>query len=93
MDAVSGATDAPKPARARALARLLYLAHLGILLTWLLDRSPGQRATAALVALLKTGLSLVAAGLLLPGAWRLVLRADAIFEEALLGPAVERHRP
>ena len=89
MDAVGAATDAPKPARSKALASLLYLVHLGILLTWLLDRSPGQRATAALVKLFKTGLPLVAAALLLPGAWRLVLRADAIFEEALLGPAVD----
>ena len=36
---------------AEALGRLLYLVHLAVLLWWLLDKSPQQRATAALVAL------------------------------------------
>ena len=50
--AVVGASDAPAPRLAEALARLLYLLHLAVILWWLLDRSAGQRATAGLVALL-----------------------------------------
>jgi len=36
---------------ARPLGRVLYLAHVLRLLWWLLDKTPKQRATAALVAL------------------------------------------
>ena len=43
--AVSGATDSPGTPLAEALGRLLYLAHLAVLLWWLLDKSPRQRAT------------------------------------------------
>ena len=50
-DAAAGATDAPKAPLAEALGRLLYLVHLAVLLWWLLDKTPRQRATAALVAL------------------------------------------
>ena len=34
----------PKPPLATAIGRLLYLVHLAVLLWWLLDRSPKQRA-------------------------------------------------
>src|SRR6266542_40584 len=47
-DAVIGSNDAPKPPLAEALGRLLYLVHLAVLLWWLLDKSPKQRATVAL---------------------------------------------
>ena len=87
VDSVEGATDAPKGRRAAALGRLLYLAHLGLILTWLLDRSSGQRATAALIKLTETALPLLAAGLKLPGAWRVLERLDALFSEALYADA------
>ena len=48
-DAVAGSADAPKPPLAGALGRLLYLVHLAVLLWWLLDKTPEQRATGALV--------------------------------------------
>src|SRR6185436_14472248 len=51
-DAVTGATDVPAPKLASALGRLLYLLHLSVILWWLLDRSPKQRATQGLIALL-----------------------------------------
>ena len=35
---------------AAALGRLLYLVHLAVLLWWLLDKSPRQRATTGLAA-------------------------------------------
>ncbi len=38
------------PACASSLARLAYLGHLAVLLFWLLDRSPQQRATRGLLA-------------------------------------------
>ena len=50
--AVVGSTDAPTPALAAALGRLLYLLHLAVILWWLLDKSQGQRATQALLSLL-----------------------------------------
>lgn len=46
VHAVVGAVDSP--ADAAELGRLLYLAHLGVLLFWVLDRSPDQAATRAL---------------------------------------------
>jgi AcrR family transcriptional regulator len=49
---VRTATDAPPAAAARRLGEGLYLAHLGVVLFWLIDRSPGQRATGELVDLL-----------------------------------------
>ena len=45
-DAATGASDAPPQPLAAALGRLLYLVHLAVLLWWLLDKSPDQRATA-----------------------------------------------
>src|SRR6476661_1650609 len=50
-EVVVGSTDAPAPAVAAAVGRLLYLVHLAVLLWWLLDKSAKQRATAALVLL------------------------------------------
>jgi AcrR family transcriptional regulator len=46
---VTGATDAPRERQAHDLATLLYAGHLGLLLFWLYDRSPGQRATEELL--------------------------------------------
>src|SRR5690349_16352458 len=38
-EAVTQATDAPKPPLAGAVGRLLYLIHLAVLLWWLLDKT------------------------------------------------------
>jgi AcrR family transcriptional regulator len=46
---VAGATDAPRERQSRDLATVLYAGHLGLLLFWLYDRSPGQRATDELL--------------------------------------------
>ncbi len=43
VEAVTGASDAP--AGAARLGEVLYLAHLTVVLAWLLDRSPEQVAT------------------------------------------------
>jgi AcrR family transcriptional regulator len=84
-EAVSGATDAPSRELIAPLGRLLYLAHLAILLWWLLDKSPQQRATDALVALLKTALSAAALTLRLKPARAFIVAGDRLFREALVG--------
>jgi AcrR family transcriptional regulator len=86
--AVSGSTDAPPPAVAAALGRLLYLAHLAVLLWWLLDKSPKQRATTALVLLAQQMLPSVALSLRLPSVRRFVVSSDELVREALFGNPV-----
>ena len=82
-EAVVGATDAPQPEVTTALARLLYLAHLAIILWWLLDKSPRQRATTALVALVKQALPASALTLRLPRVRAFVVAGDKLFRESL----------
>jgi hypothetical protein len=65
-DAVAGAADAPKAPLAGALGRLLYLLHHAVLLWWLLDKTPRQRATDALVTLTRQLLPSAALTLRLP---------------------------
>lgn len=83
-DAVIGATDAPEPRLAAALARLLYLVHLCVILWWTLDKSPQRRATDELLALLDQALRPFATALRIPAIRRLVLGADALVAAALL---------
>jgi AcrR family transcriptional regulator len=96
VEAVVGAADAPRGEVGPALGRLLYLAHLAVLLWWLLDKSPGQRATQALLALLARTLRLAAPALRVPGVPGLLTAADGLVREALFGdppqdsPARER---
>jgi AcrR family transcriptional regulator len=86
--AVLGATDAPGDALGEALGRLLYLLHLCVIMWWLLDRSPGQRATHALVALFPQILPSAAVAIRLPLVRRFVQSADTLFQDALLDEAV-----
>ena len=58
-DLVRNATDAPRERQARQLATLLYALHLALLLFWLHDRSPDQRATNDLIKLARDTLALV----------------------------------
>jgi len=81
--AVLGARDAPKGELGPALGRLLYLLHLTVLLWWLLDRSPDQRATRGLVALLRRALPLGAVALRLPPVRAMALAADRLVRDAL----------
>jgi AcrR family transcriptional regulator len=85
QDAVVGAKDAPRGELAAALGRLLYLVHLAVILWWLLDRSPGQRATKGLVALIRQMLPSAALTLHLRAVRGFVQSADALFREGLLG--------
>ena len=83
--AVSAATDALPGPQAAALGRLLYLLHLALLLWWLMDRSPEQRATDGLLSLLERLAPLAALVLRLPGVPELLLAADELARDALLG--------
>lgn len=82
--AVVDAADAPPRPLADAIGRLLYLLHLAVLLWWLLDKSPRQRATHALVALFRQMLPSAALTLRLPPVRRFVQSADRLFQDALL---------
>ena len=86
--AVVDAADAPGGALAEALGRLLYLLHLGVILCSLLDRSPRQKATHALVALLRQILPSASLTLRLRVVSSFVRSADALLEEALVDRAV-----
>ena len=84
QDALTGAKDAPPRKLAEAMGRLLYLMHLAVILWWLLDKSPQQRATTALIALVRQVLPSAALTLRLPPIRNFVLSADELFREALL---------
>lgn len=87
--AVLQATDAPKSPLAAALGRLLYIIHLAVLLWWLLDRTTGQRATRALVALAHQILPSLALTLRVPLVRRFVISADELVREALFAAPAE----
>jgi AcrR family transcriptional regulator len=82
-EAVTGASDAPRPPLVAALGRSLYVAHLAVLLWWLLDRSANQRATRTLLSLTAQLLPTVAMTLRLPPVRRFVIACDALVREAL----------
>ena len=84
-EAAASASDAPKAPLAEALGRLLYLIHLAVLLWWLLDRTPRQRATVALVALMQQLLPSAALALRLPSIRRFVIAFDDLIHEGLFG--------
>jgi AcrR family transcriptional regulator len=82
--AVVDASDAPTSKLAEALGRLLYLIHLGVILWWLLDKSPGQRATRGLLSLWRKMLPSATLAMRLPIMRAAILSADMLFGEALL---------
>ena len=89
-EAVLGASDAPP--EARRMGAQLYLAHLGLVLAWLLDRSAEQRATFDGLALLERWAPLLSP-LLATGALAGVARpAGEILELAVLGTRKEEPR-
>jgi AcrR family transcriptional regulator len=84
QQAVTGATDAPERPFGEALGRLLYVLHLAVILWWLLDRSAGHSATAALVRLLRRLSPSAALALRVPAVRSFVKAADALVVEAFL---------
>lgn len=86
--AVVESSDAPKAPLAEALGRLLYLVHLAVLLWWLLDKSPKQRATGALVSLVRRILPSAGLALRVPTVRTFVISVDGLVREALFGNPV-----
>jgi len=86
--AVVDARDAPAEPDARALGRVLYLAHLALLLWWALDRSREQRTTAGMLSLLAQVLPALALALKFPRLRRLVRAGDVLLREGLLGESL-----
>jgi AcrR family transcriptional regulator len=84
QSAVLDATDAPPSRLAEAVGSLLYLLHLAVILWWLLDKSPAQRATHGLVRLLRQVLPPAALTLRLPLVRRFVQSAEQLLRDALL---------
>jgi AcrR family transcriptional regulator len=91
LEAVTGSSDAPGKL-AVPLGRLLYLLHLGVILWWLLDRSPKQRATDGLIALLERTLPPLALAMRLPWMKALVLGMDELLYEGLFQSLAESGR-
>lgn len=89
LEAVKGASDAPPPDDAHALGTMLYVTHLGVLMWWLLDRSPEQRATDRLLSLLGKVMPVAQMALKLPGSAGLVRSGNSLVREALLGEVDE----
>jgi AcrR family transcriptional regulator len=85
--AVGDSTDAPPSVFAAALGRLLYLMHLAVLLWWLLDKTPQQRSTQALVGLIDQLLPSAALTLRVPSIRRSVIAIDELIREGLIGTA------
>ena len=87
VEAVRGASDAPSDGAAASLGRVLYFAHLAIILWWLLDKSPRQRATKELIALLSLALPFLGSALWQEPARTLVETVGRLCGEGLLGGA------
>ena len=80
------ATDAPRARHAGNLARVLYVAHLGLLLFWLHDRTPEERATDELLAFARDTLGLTRPLLALPPVSRALARLARTLEPVFGGP-------
>lgn len=92
LDVVRGASDPPKGSRADALGRLLYVAHLGIVMGWLLDKSPEQRATHGLIKTLRKASPMMSMFMKLPMSGTLIESLDRLCLEALFGSDLRRAR-
>lgn len=81
--AVSESSDTPKQPLAGALGRILYLAHLAVILWWLYDKTSQQRATASLISLMKQLLPSLSLALRMPTLRNFVISVDELVREAL----------
>lgn len=84
--AAAGATDAPRGADAGALGRALDLVHLSVLLFWLLDRTPGQRATVGVVSVIRRVLPSFAVAFRSRVVRGFVRDGEALARQAFYGP-------
>jgi AcrR family transcriptional regulator len=84
-EAVARADDAPPDAA--ALGRLLYLAHLAVILWWLLDKSPRQRATRQWLDVLDGVTTLLGLAMMNPATTALLRTVDGLVRAGLFGEA------
>jgi AcrR family transcriptional regulator len=87
-EAVLGAADAPERDDGAALGRLLYAAHLAVILFWLLDKSPRQRASRYVIAMIERALPLAAIALHMNEGVAFVRGADTWVRQGLFGEGV-----
>lgn len=85
IKAVQEADDAAEVSHHQALGRILYLAHLGVILWWLLDKSPSQQATERLLAALESAAPLLDLLLGFPFVSEAIEEVDLLSRAALFG--------
>jgi AcrR family transcriptional regulator len=92
-EAVCGALDAPRAEDdAAALGRVLYALHLVIILWWLIDKSPNQKATTELVAALERVMPAASLALKFKPARAWLQMADTVCRSGLFGEDVSRRK-
>ena len=79
-DVVAGASDVPKGAMREQLPTLLYTGHLLLVLFWVQDPTPHQKATSELITFGEEMLSRLRLALRLPWAAQAAARLGAILE-------------
>jgi pyoverdine/dityrosine biosynthesis protein Dit1/AcrR family transcriptional regulator len=79
--AVEGASD--RPEAAASLVRLLYGAHLGLMLLWCQDESPGSAAATAALDFARDTLAFAVPFLAVPESAPALARVDSIFRPLL----------
>ena len=82
LQSVVQADDAPPEPVASALGRVLYMAHLGVVLWWSLDQSGGQHTTDKITHLISNLLPLFSISLITPPVRKIVLQIDDLVGEA-----------
>jgi hypothetical protein len=85
VQAVEGASDAPRPTESAALGRVLYLVHVVVILWWLLDKSRGQHVTSKFLSMLERLLPVASLTYRLPPARSFICELDALVQEGLFG--------
>lgn len=89
--AITASKDAPNQPLAAALGRLLYLLHLAVILWWLYDKTPKQRATTSLISLIEQTLPSAALAIRMPPLRKTLMSLDNLTNEALFGEAQPRN--
>ncbi len=85
LEVVRGATDPPRDRQARDLATILYAVHLLLVLFWLQDRSPGQRATDEMLSVIRDMVARLRPALRIPVVSRPLARLARVMEP-MFGP-------
>ena len=85
--AVVEAKDSPSSRQTKAYTELAYMAHLGLILFWASDQSPGLAATRKLMKQAASMAPLLALGLRMPGVGKQVRELGSTLMAGLKGEA------